>query len=252
VRGGFRRRGVVADGPVVSDAAPGPLVRVFVADDQPLMRQGFRMILAAQPGIEVVGEAGDGVAAVAGVAATHPDVVLMDVRMPGLDGIEATRQIRGSRVLMLTTFGHDEYVMEALKAGASGFLLKDATPEELTHAVRVVAGGESLLAPAVTTSLIARLLPRTVERSPAPTSPIAPAMQDLLGQLTEREVDVWRLVAKGRSNAEIASELYISETTVKTHVSHLLTKLGLRDRVQAVVLAFEAGVVPRGLAPGSD
>jgi len=252
VRGGFRGRGVVADGPGVSDAPPGPPVRVFVADDQPLMRQGFRMILAAQPGIEVVGEAGDGAAAVAGVAATHPDVVLMDIRMPGLDGIEATRQIKGSRVLMLTTFGHDEYVMEALRAGASGFLLKDATPEELTRAVRVVAGGESLLAPAVTTSLIARLLPGTTEPSQVATSSVAPAVPELLGQLTEREVDVWKLVAKGRSNAEIAAELYISETTVKTHVSHLLMKLGLRDRVQAVVLAFEAGLVRHGVGGSTD
>jgi DNA-binding NarL/FixJ family response regulator len=210
------------------------------------MRQGFRMILAAQPGIEVVGEAGDGAAAVDAVAATHPDIVLMDIRMPGLDGIEATRQIKGSRVLILTTFGHEEYVVEALKAGASGFLLKDATPEELTHAVRVVAAGESLLAPAVTTTLLAQVLPGP-SRSPVGSDAEGPALQELLSQLTEREVEVWKLVAKGRSNAEIAAELYISETTVKTHVSHLLTKLALRDRVQAVVLAFEAGVVPRNL-----
>jgi DNA-binding NarL/FixJ family response regulator len=236
----------------MNDAAGERPVRVFVADDQPLMRQGFRMILAAQPGIEVVGEAGDGVAAVAGVAATRPDVVLMDIRMPRLDGIEATRQIKGSRVLMLTTFGHDEYVLEALRAGASGFLLKDATPEELTHAVRVVAGGESLLAPAVTTSLIARLLPGTTGRPPGAVSSTAPNTQELLGQLTEREVEVWKLVAKGRSNAEIATELYISETTVKTHVSHLLMKLGLRDRVQAVVFAFEAGIAAPGLPAGGD
>jgi DNA-binding NarL/FixJ family response regulator len=234
----------------MSDVAPGRPIRVLVADDQPLMRQGFRMILAAQSGIEVVGEAGDGAAAVEAVATTHPDVVLMDIRMPGLDGIEATRQIEGSRVLILTTFGHEQYVVDALRAGASGFLLKDATPEELTHAVRVVAAGESLLAPAVTTTLLAQVLP-SPSRPPAGGKAEGPNSQDLLGQLTEREVEVWKLVAKGRSNAEIAAELYISETTVKTHVSHLLTKLALRDRVQAVVLAFEAGVVPRNLpTPG--
>ncbi|MGH9106580.1 MAG: response regulator [Acidimicrobiales bacterium] len=206
------------------------------------MRQGFRMILTAQPGIEVVGEAADGAAAVAGVAATCPDVVLMDIRMPGLDGIAATRQIKDARVLILTTFGHDEYVVEALRAGASGFLLKDATPEELTHAVRVVAAGESLLSPAVTTTLLARVVPGLGQG--APTSREAGATQSSrLSQLTEREVEVLKLVARGCSNAEIAAELYISETTVKTHVSHLLAKLYLRDRVQAVVLAFEEGLV---------
>lgn len=230
----------------MTDAKSGRPIRVLVADDQPLMRQGFRLILAAQPGIEVVGEAGDGAAAVEAAAATHPDVVLMDIRMPGLDGIEATRQIKGSRVLILTTFGHEEYVVQALKAGASGFLLKDATPEELSHAVRVVAAGESLLAPAVTTTLLAQVLPSASR--PLPGSDAGgPALPVLLAQLTEREVEVWKLVAKGRSNAEIAAELFISETTVKTHVSHLLTKLALRDRVQAVVLAFETGVVPRSL-----
>lgn len=216
-------------------------VRVFVADDQPLMRQGFRMILSSQPDIEVVGEAADGAAAVEGVRATHPDVVLMDIRMPGLDGIEATRQIRHARVLILTTFGHDEYVVEALRAGASGFLLKDATPEELTHAVRVVAAGESLLAPAVTTTLLTRVLP-TLGHQTA-TQGQAGAYTELLSQLTDREVEVLKMLAKGLSNAEIATDLYISETTVKTHVSHVLMKLGLRDRVQAVVLAFEAGLV---------
>jgi DNA-binding NarL/FixJ family response regulator len=217
-------------------------VRVFVADDQPLMRQGFRMILSSQPGIEVVGEAADGLAALEGVRSTHPDVVLMDIRMPGLDGIEATRQICDARVLILTTFGHDEYVLEALKAGASGFLLKDATPEELTHAVRVVAAGESLLAPAVTTTLLTRLLPALGDQA-ATGEAQANVYGPLLGQLTEREVEVLKLVARGLSNAEIATELYVSEATVKTHVSHVLTKLGLRDRVQAVVLAFEAGLV---------
>jgi DNA-binding NarL/FixJ family response regulator len=235
-------------------------IRVLVVDDQPLMRQGFRLILSAQPGIEVVGEAADGFEAVERVAATCPDVVLMDIRMPGLDGIEATRRITGSRVLILTTFGHDEYVVEALRAGASGFLLKDATPEELTYAVRVVAGGESLLAPSVTTALLARVLPALGPSSPAPkgpsscASPVPAAGAALrnaklaasgLADLTDREVEVLKLVAAGKSNAEIAADLYVSDTTVKTHVSHVLGKLGLRDRVQAVVLAFEAGLVGR-------
>ena len=229
----------------MSEAAPGPAC-VFIADDQPLMRQGFRMILSSQPGIEVVGEAEDGLSALDGVERTRPDVVLMDIRMPGLDGIEATKQIREARVLILTTFGHDEYVVEALMAGASGFLLKDATPEELVHAVRVVANGESLLAPAVTTTLLAQVLP-TLGQAPAGESARSGASREMLSQLTDRELEVLKLLAKGWSNAEIATELYISEATVKTHVSHLLTKLGLRDRVQAVVLAFEAGLVkPKG------
>ena len=229
----------------MSEADPGP-VRVFIADDQPLMRQGFRMILSSQPGIEVVGEAEDGLSALDGVERTRPDVVLMDIRMPGLDGIEATKQIREARVLILTTFGHDEYVVEALMAGASGFLLKDATPEELVHAVRVVANGESLLAPAVTTTLLAQVLP-TLGQAPAGESARSGASREMLSQLTDRELEVLKLLAKGWSNAEIATELYISEATVKTHVSHLLSKLGLRDRVQAVVLAFEAGLVkPKG------
>jgi DNA-binding NarL/FixJ family response regulator len=210
------------------------------------MRQGFRMILSSQPGIEVVGEAEDGLSALDGVERTRPDVVLMDIRMPGLDGIEATKQIREARVLILTTFGHDEYVVEALMAGASGFLLKDATPEELVHAVRVVANGESLLAPAVTTTLLAQVLP-TLGQAPAGESARSGASREMLAQLTDRELEVLKLLAKGWSNAEIATELYISEATVKTHVSHLLSKLGLRDRVQAVVLAFEAGLVkPKG------
>ena len=225
----------------MSGPADGP-VRVLIVDDQPLMRQGFRMILSSQPGIEVVGEAADGLSAIEGVNRTHPDVVLMDIRMPGLDGIEATKQIRGSRVLILTTFGHDEYVVEALMAGASGFLLKDATPEELVHAVRVVAAGESLLAPAVTTTLLARVLPG-LGRAGGGGAAKDMAGDEVLAQLTDRELEVLKLVARGRSNAEIAADLYISEATVKTHVSHLLSKLALRDRVQAVVLAFEAGLV---------
>ena len=223
---------------VENEARP---VRVLIADDQPLMRQGFRLILEAQTGIEVVREAADGAEAVRGVAETNPDVVLMDIRMPGMDGIEATRRITSARVLVLTTFGHDEYVVEALRAGASGFLLKDATPEELTHAVRVVAAGDSLLAPAVTTTLLARVVPGLGQ---------GPALNyhdrsGRLAELTEREVEVLRLVATGRSNIEVAASLFVSEATVKTHVSHILAKLGLRDRVQAVVVAFETGLVPR-------
>ena len=189
----------------------GRPVRVFIADDQPLMRQGFRLILDAQADIEVVGEAADGAEAVQGVADTSPDVVLMDIRMPGMDGIEATRRITSARVLVLTTFGHDEYVVEALRAGASGFLLKDATPEELTHAVRVVAAGDSLLAPAVTTTLLARVVPG-LGQSPAPAYPDRGGR---LAELTEREVEVLRLVATGRSNIEVAAVLFVSEATVK-------------------------------------
>jgi DNA-binding NarL/FixJ family response regulator len=210
-------------------------IRIVVVDDQPLIRQGFRMILAAQADIEVVGEAGDGASALAVVEATQPDLVLMDIRMPGMDGIEATRRM-DARVLILTTFGHDEYVAEALRAGAGGFLLKDATPEELVQAVRVVAGGNALLSPEVTTRLIARVLPA-----------LAPQPENRLSQLTERETDVLLLLARGHSNAEIARDLFISETTVKTHISHVLTKLDLRDRVQAVVAAYQLGL----LTPGS-
>jgi DNA-binding NarL/FixJ family response regulator len=219
----------------------GVPIRVVIVDDQPLIRQGFSMILAAQPDIEVVGEAADGAAAVAEVARVAPDVVLMDIRMPGLDGIEATRRVRAAaatKVLILTTFGHDEYVAEALSAGASAFVLKDSTPEELVHAVRVVAAGDALLSPAVTTRLIQRVLPALAadaERS----GPQAAA----LAQLTEREVEVLLLVARGSSNQEIGRELYIAEATVKTHISHVLAKLGLRDRVQAVIAAYELGLL---------
>jgi len=212
---------------------------VLICDDQALMRQGFRMILAAAGDIEVVAEAGDGRQALEQVERWAPDVVLMDIRMPVLDGIEATRAIEGPRVLILTTFGHDEYVVDALRAGASGFLLKDATPDELVHAVRVVAAGDALLSPAVTTTLLARVVPTL-----APGRP--PVAGGPLGQLTDRELEVLTLVARGQSNAEIAAALFISETTVKTHVSHVLTKLALRDRVQAVVAAFEAGLVSPG------
>lgn len=224
-----------------------PPIRVVIADDQPLIRQGFRMILAAQADVEVVGEASNGYEAIEQARRWDPDVVLMDIRMPGFDGIEATRAIEGPRVLMLTTFGHDEYVVDSLRAGASGFLLKDATPEELVHAIRVVARGDSLLDPAVTTSLIARILP-VLPDAAGPSAPSAPSaeLRRALGELTDREQDVLRLMARGNSNAEIAAALFISETTVKTHVSHVLTKLGLRDRVQAVVLAYENRLVAPG------
>lgn len=237
-------------------------IRILVVDDQPLIRQGFRMILSAQPDLEVVGEAADGAEAMDRAVELIPDVVLMDVRMPGTDGIEATRRIRdglgpessGPRVLILTTFGLDEYVVDALRAGASGFLLKDATPEELVHAVRVVAAGDAQLSPAVTAQLIARLLPGFCppDVDPSPVSFPAAGMGSsdpggVLVTLTDREREVLLLLARGYSNAEIGRSLYISETTVKTHVSHVLAKLGLRDRVQAVVAAYELGL----LAPGT-
>jgi DNA-binding NarL/FixJ family response regulator len=215
------------------------VIRVLLADDQALVRAGFRMILKAEPEIDVVGEAGDGAEAVALARGLAPDVVLMDVRMPLMDGIESTRRIVGggaeTRVLMLTTFDLDEYVYEALRAGASGFLLKDAPEEQLVAGIRIVADGGSLFAPAVTRRLIERfagLHPRT----PPPG----------LDDLTSREVEVLRLVARGLSNAEIAAALVVSEHTVKTHVAHVLRKLDLRDRVQAVVLAYEAGLVRPG------
>jgi DNA-binding NarL/FixJ family response regulator len=217
-----------------------PVLRLLIADDQALMRAGFRMILEAQPDLRVVAEAADGVEAVELATRHRPDVVLMDIRMPRMDGVEATRRLAGHRVLILTTINLDEYVVEALRAGASGFLLKDAPPEELVRAVRVVAAGDALLSPAVTRTL----LDRVVQRLPA-----APAtLPAVLGDLTERELDVLRLVARGLSNSEIAAHLVVGETTVKTHVSHLLDKLGLRDRVQAVVLAYELGLVSPGVA----
>ncbi len=209
------------------------MIRVLIADDQPLMRQGFAMILGAQPDITVVGEAGTGTSAVAQARELNPDVIMMDIQMPGIDGITATRQLRGCKILVLTTFGTDDYVAQALRAGASGFLLKDATPEQLIHAVRVVAGGEALLDPAITRNLIRRVLP-------ALTTPEAPPRFDAL---SDRETQVLRLIAQGMTNAEIAALLVVSEATVKTHVSRLLTKLDLRDRVQAVVAAYQHGLV---------
>jgi DNA-binding NarL/FixJ family response regulator len=211
------------------------MIRVLLADDQALVRAGFRMILKSEPGIEIVGEAGDGTEAVRLAAELDPDVILMDVRMPVMDGIEATRLIvddeHGPRVLVLTTFDLDEYVYEALRAGASGFLLKDAPEEQLVAGIRIVAGGGSLFAPTVTRRLIERFA--GARSSARPTS---------LEELTPRELEVLRLVARGLSNAEIAATLVVSEHTVKTHVAHILQKLDLRDRVQAVVLAYETGI----------
>jgi len=216
--------------------------RVLIADDQALVRAGFRMVLEAEDDIAVVGEAANGEQAIHGAQRLSPDVVLMDIRMPELDGIAATRRIAGGgdgapRVLILTTFDLDEYVYDALGAGASGFLLKDSPPEQLVTAIRVVAGGEALLAPSVTSRLIEQFA-RT--RAGARRDPPG------LDELTARELEVFRLVARGLSNAEIAAELVVGETTVKTHVARLLAKLGLRDRVQAVVLAYECGLVSPG------
>jgi DNA-binding NarL/FixJ family response regulator len=217
-------------------------IRILVCDDQALVRSGFQMILEAQPDIEVVGEAEDGREAIVLANRLLPDVILMDVRMPTLDGVEATRRLVAqgteARVLILTTFDLDEYVYDAIRAGASGFLLKDVRPAQLVEAIRVVAAGDALLAPSVTR----RLLDRFAEVLPARDQGPPPQ----LASLTERELEVLRLVAEGLSNAEVAERLFLSETTVKTHVSSVLRKLDLRDRVQAVVLAYEAGLVRPG------
>ena len=218
-------------------------VRVLIADDQALVRAGFRMILDAEDDLDVVGEASDGLQAVAQAKRLKPDVVLMDIRMPELDGIEATRRVLSEngegapKVLMLTTFDLNEYVYDALRAGASGFLLKDVPPEQLADGIRVVAGGDALLAPSITR----RLIQEFAQAGP-PSGPPPPG----LDELTARELEVFKLVARGLSNAEIAAELIVSETTVKTHVARMLMKLGLRDRVQAVVLAYEAGIAVPG------
>jgi DNA-binding NarL/FixJ family response regulator len=214
-------------------------VQVLIADDQALVRAGFKMILDAEDDLDVVGEASDGAEAVELARRLKPDVVLMDIRMPQLDGIEATRRIVALdgdppvRVLMLTTFDLNEYVYEALRAGASGFLLKDVPPEQLAAGIRVVARGEALLAPSITKRLIQEFAAAAPARATPPKG---------LDELTARELEVFKLVARGLSNAEIAAELIVSETTVKTHVARVLMKLGLRDRVQAVVLAYESGV----------
>jgi DNA-binding NarL/FixJ family response regulator len=215
--------------------------RVLLADDQQMVRAGFRMILESEPDIEVVGEAENGEQAAAATRRLRPDVVLMDIQMPGVDGLQATRRITGSaelasRVVILTTFELDEYVFEALQAGASGFLLKNAPPEELLQAVRVVAAGDALLAPSVTRRIIEHFARR----------PPKPEVGARLESLTQREREVLVMLARGRSNAELAAELFVTEGTVKTHVSSLLAKLGLRDRVQAVVLAYESGLVTPG------
>jgi DNA-binding NarL/FixJ family response regulator len=209
-------------------------IRVLVVDDQAMVRAGFRLLLADEPDIEVVAEAGNGLEAVSEAARIHPHVVLMDIRMPELDGLEATRRILeadpDSRILILTTFDLDEYVYRALQAGASGFVLKDDPPEQLIAAVRTVAGGDALLSPAVTRRVIAQF---TRVHQEAPKA---------VGALTPRELDVFRLITKGYSNAEIGAELFISDTTVKTHVTRLLQKLDLRDRAQAIVLAYQTGL----------
>jgi DNA-binding NarL/FixJ family response regulator len=213
-------------------------IRVLVCDDQALVRSGFRMILDARPDLEVVGEAEDGLQAIEMAGQTDPDVVLMDVRMPNLDGVEATRRIVGSgspaRVIVLTTYDVDEHVYDAVRAGASGFLLKDVQPTQLVEAIRVVAAGDALLAPSVTRRLLETFVRSMPDREPPP---------DSLSSLTEREIEVLRLLATGMSNAELAERLFVSEATVKTHVSSVLRKLGVRDRVQAVVLAYDAGLV---------
>lgn len=219
------------------------MIRVLIADDQALVRGGFRMILEAQPDMEVVGEASDGRQALELARELKPEVMLMDIRMPGLDGLEATRRLLAlptpPRVLVLTTFDLNEYVYEAMKTGASGFLLKDVRPEQLAEAVRTVAEGDTLLAPAITRRLVEEFVrrPPPGQRTPAE-----------LETLTERELDVLRLLARGLSNAEVGQALFVSEATVKTHVTRILTKLRLRDRVQAVVYAYECGLVQ----PGSD
>jgi DNA-binding NarL/FixJ family response regulator len=222
------------------------MIRVIVADDQAVVRGGLRMILESQDGIEVAGEATDGREALRLVSALDPDVVLMDIRMPVLDGIEATRRLTDAgaraRVLVLTTYGLDEHVYEALKAGAAGFLLKTDSPQQLIEAVRVVAGGEALLAPEITRRLISRFVSIGRPNTPPPE----------LDELTGREREVLSLLARGRSNAEIAGALYISAGTVKTHVARILSKLRLRDRVQAVVFAYECGLVQPGKVADSN
>jgi DNA-binding NarL/FixJ family response regulator len=216
-------------------------IRILVIDDQKLVRAGFRMILAGRPGIDVVGEAHDGSSGIEVARRTNPDVILMDIRMPGVDGVEATRRlvrdglVPTCRVIILTTFDEDDYVVEALRAGASGFLLKDVDPDDLVEAIRVVAAGDALLAPSVTRSL----LDRFAERLPAPSQEASARVANL----STREVEILGLLARGLSNHELADRLVVTVPTVKSHVSHLLTKLDIRDRTQAVIIAYEAGVV---------
>jgi DNA-binding NarL/FixJ family response regulator len=217
------------------------MIRIVLADDQAMVRAGFRMILEAEDDLEIVGEASDGDHAVTTVRQQRPDVALMDVQMPRMNGLDATRHIVDdpdihTRVMILTTFEQDEYIFEALRAGASGFLLKNAPPEELIHAVRVIAAGDSLLAPSITRRVIQDFVKRPARRS----------NDALLQRLTERETEVLVMLAAGKSNAELATSLYVGEGTIKTHVSHVLTKLGLRDRMQAVVFAYESGLIEPG------
>jgi DNA-binding NarL/FixJ family response regulator len=221
-------------------------IRVLIVDDQALVRAGFKMILESEPEIEIVGEAEDGLQAVDAARELQPDVALMDIRMPNLDGLEATRRIlngpgQAPRILMLTTFDLDEYVYEALRAGASGFMLKDTPPEQLVAAIHVVASGDALLSPAITKRVIEEFIRR-------PPSTIAIVPSPKVADLTARELEVLGFMARGLSNAEIARDLLVSETTVKTHVARILMKLGLRDRVQAVVFAYETGIVQPGAA----
>ena len=219
-------------------------IRVLIADDQSMVRAGFRMILEVQDDMEVVGEAADGAETIAAVKKLKPDIVLMDIQMPGMDGLEATRRIvemHGevpTKVLILTTFERDDYIFEALRTGACGFLLKNATPEDLVAGIRIVAEGNALLAPSVTRRVIAKFAQKTKPRD----------YTDCLNRLTAREIDTLKLIARGKTNAEIAQELFIGEATVRTHVSNLLSKLELRDRVQIVAFAYESGIVQ----PGSD
>ena len=231
-------------GPDEGDSRSSAAVRIVVVDDEALVRSGFRLILQTEPGFEVVGEATNGREAVDVVAGLHPDVVLMDVRMPVMDGVEATRRITAAgatRVLILTTFDLDAYLFDAVRAGASGFLLKDVPPDELAAAIRALARGDALIEPRMTRKLLEEFARRPAGPSPADAR---------LDTLTQREMEVLRAVARGLSNAEISDELYISETTVKTHIAHILTKLDLRDRIQAVVLAYETGLVTAGGGDG--
>ncbi len=239
-----------------AEVTAGQQVRVVVVDDQGVIRTGLRMIVDNEPDLVVVAEAGDGVEAVDVVAATRPDVVLMDIRMPGMDGIAATRAIRtapgpGPRVLVLTTFDLDEYVYAALRAGASGFLLKDAPPADLLAGIRVVAAGEGLLAPAVTRTVLSRCLELERQAAPPPAARPSPWL-DRLATLSEREREILAALARGLANRDIAAEFVVTEATVKSHVSSLLTKLGLRSRVEAVVVAYESGVVVPGGHPAVE
>jgi DNA-binding NarL/FixJ family response regulator len=229
----------------VTDTQTLPL-RVVLVDDQPLLRMGFRLVIDAEPDLSVVGEAGDGAEAVTFVLAEKPDVVLMDVRMPGMDGIEATRRIvaelPGTRIIILTTFDLDDYAFAGLRAGASGFLLKDVLPAELLHSIRTVASGDAALTPRIAQRMLELFAPHLPLKANPPSNGVDPR----LAALTPREIDVLRILAAGHNNAEIAAQLYLSEATVKTHIGRILMKLGLRDRVQAVVLAFETGLVNPG------